>query len=87
MIVPDLVSDERPIASVMIQQPEGGYLVFERGVQNVTDIRAYGEPGPHCFIAWIAIFMNHDRLPEFRIPADAVTIIHYEQALKMGGPN
>ena len=74
-----VLDDPRPIDS--IHWDEEGDPNFTVGRQGVTEIRAYGEPGEHCFLPWLAVFIGERII--CRVPAQQVLISYYQGAPEM----
>jgi hypothetical protein len=49
-----MLEDERPIR--VVNDDAAGYTLACVGTDGVTGIVAYGEPGPHCDMPWIAVY-------------------------------
>lgn len=69
----DTLQDERAIETVFLNH-DTEYVYFKVGELGVTKIEAYGEPGPHCNLPWIAIYKG-DHLWQ-RIDASGTRIVY-----------
>lgn len=66
-----IVDDKREIERIDWNDDQGGFLV---GSCGVTAIVAYGEPGPHCHLPWLAVYEGEQI--RSRVPAEQVQITY-----------
>lgn len=48
-----MIDDSRTVVAV-----HWGEFFHRVGEEGVTKIVVYGEPGPHCFLPWIAVYRD-----------------------------
>lgn len=71
MEFPKILDDKR---SVFALTNRDGAPIFQIGQQSVTEIAAYGEPGPYCELPFFAVLKGEEVAA--RVPAEAVMAIY-----------
>ena len=65
-----MIDDPRPIKAIHWDDKDQTAIIV--GEARVTAIEAYGEPGPHCELPWLAVYVSGEI--RWRVPADQVAI-------------
>jgi hypothetical protein len=71
--ITDILSDKRRIYGLYYAESDQGF--HEVGVGGCTKIKAYGEPGPHCYLPFYAIY--YDDVIKFRVPSTMVEVRYF----------
>ncbi len=67
-----ILDDKRVIDGVYWNDSDG--TSYRVGVLGTTKIEAYGEPGLHCNLPWIAVWKDENLVT--RVPATQVQIVY-----------
>lgn len=71
MKITEMLEDKREIKGIYWNDAEGS--CYQVG-SSCDEIKIYGEPGPHCFMPWIAVFNNGELIT--RVPALQVQVVY-----------